>query len=333
MAKFTRRFKKYKNKTIKGGAKFWPLSSKKAQPINNSSGKLWPWSSKKAQPINNSSGKQLDTVTTTPETVSDQNQVTNTPETVSDENQVTNTPESVSDQPQVTNTPETVSEPENVTGDQSGNNSNADTNAVISTRPDTTEVANKLVSETKNVAREFNETLSNEECENKTKQAVQDALNLGWDIVDAAKAPVDKLASNTVQSFQNAIPKLEESFAKSTWNAIGTLPPLNIATNVISVANNMTDAARIITNTVKETAESASNIVSETKNNLKNLRANITRSNGILNRTEKSINQFVDPMNSQNPANSPVSQSGGVNKTRRRLFKHKLKTRRVRFSI
>jgi len=129
------------------------------------------------------------------------------------------------------------------------------------------------------------------------------------------------------------MPKIKESLAKSVWSAIGVIPPLNIATNVIGMANDVTSAARSVTNAVKETAESAANTVRETSNNLKNLRTNIKMSNGILNRTEKSINQFVDPINSQNPVNSSANQFGGGHKTRRRLFKHKVKTRRVRFAI
>lgn len=292
MSKNTRRFKQYKNKTIKGGVKLWPWTSKKAQNI---------------QGINNSSGKQIETVTTPPV-------------------QVPNTPE-VSDQNQVPNTPDMVSEPENAldkTGAAIINNVNEVLESDIA-KETTKQAAKDTVYIVKELAGTFNKALDDPEFKAEAKQAIQNVGELGLVFAEAAKEPVNIALNNTAESIERTMPKLGAAGVKILWDTMGAIPPISILVDGINIVNDVTKATSAASKVATEAIESASDAFSETKKKfelkLKELEEKKRISQQISNRTTNSIKEFEDPI-----------QAGGY-KTRRRLFKHKAKSKRVRFTV
>jgi hypothetical protein len=274
MAKFTRRFKKYKNKTIKRGG---------ADP----------------EPDLPSENTVKTDINTQPEIGSNLVNNSNVVDTSNTENGADAQVEAIPTGEHLGSGDDDYESPE--------------------------DVANDTVNGMKKLVGTVNETLGNKDCEEKTKQAIQDALDLVWGTVGAVKEPIDKFADNTVESFTNAIPKVQKSITNSVWNAIGTLPPLNIATNLISTANDVSSAARTVSKATNDTIQSAYNTYNQIQEKLKELKEKKRTSRLISKRTDNSINEFENPLNAQ--------QRGGGYKTRRRLFKHKAKSKRVRFAI
>lgn len=177
-------------------------------------------------------------------------------------------------------------------------------------------------------AEKFNEALDDPEVKAEVKQAIKNAGELGMVVAEAAKEPVNRALNNTAESIERTMPKLGAAGVKTLWDAVGAVPPLNIVIEGINVVNNLTKAASAVSEATTEAIESASNAFIETKNNiemkLKDLEEKKKISNLISNRTTNSIRDFEGPV---------TAQTGGGYKTRRRLFKNKAKSKRVRFAI
>lgn len=192
----------------------------------------------------------------------------------------------------------------------------------------TKQAAKDTVDIVKELAGTFNEALDDPEFKSEAKQAIKNAGELGVVLADAAKEPLDRALNSTAESIGKTMPKLGAAGVKTLWDAIGAFPPLNILIEGINVVNDVTKAASAVTEATTETIESASDAFIETKKNvetkLKELEEKKRISQQISNRTTNSINEFESPIN---------TQSAGGYKTRRRLFKNKAKSKRVRFSI
>jgi len=145
---------------------------------------------------------------------------------------------------------------------------------------------------------------------------------------EAAKEPVAEVIADTTESVLSVLPKIGTSAVNAAMHTIGAIPIVGVVSNGISIINDASKAASAFTKVATTAIESTSDAFLDTKNNfemkLKELEEKKKMSTEVVNRTNKSIYEFGNPN---------ITQSGGGYKSRRRLFKQKAKTRRVRFAI
>jgi len=109
---------------------------------------------------------------------------------------------------------------------------------------------------------------------------------------------------------------------------MAAVPGVGAVIEVGKMLNDGTKAASAVVEAGSEAVEAASDAFIETKENveqgLKELEEKKKLAEQISNRTTKSIDNFENPIS---------TQMVGGRKTRRRLFKRKAKSKRVRFAI
>ena len=101
--------------------------------------------------------------------------------------------------------------------------------------------------------------------------------------------------------------------------------------------NDVTRAAKDVVEAGTEATHIAAKVVEETSENinkgLETLHEKKKEGMNIIDRTNNSLNKFQAPLLNQNIANPiPSAQTGGK-KSRRKLFKRKGKSKRVRFAV
>ena len=108
---------------------------------------------------------------------------------------------------------------------------------------------------------------------------------------------------------------------------MAAVPYIGSIIEVGKMLNDGSKAASTVVEAGSEAVEAASDAFIETKENieegLKVLEEKKKLGDEISSRTDKSIKEFEDPVKTQD----------GGRKTRRRLFKHKAKSKRVRFAM
>lgn len=177
----------------------------------------------------------------------------------------------------------------------------------------------------KRISQNMNEKLDNPETKAEIGKAIENIGDMSSLLVKAMKDPVNEAINNTAGTIQNAAPKLGAAVTKTAWDMAGALPPLNILIEGINVVNDLTKAASAVAKATTEISETTSNAIGEVKKNLlKELDEKKKISQQISNRTVDSIREFENPN---------TNQVAGNRKTRRRFFKSKVKTKRVRFLI
>ena len=176
----------------------------------------------------------------------------------------------------------------------------------------------------------FNKTLDNP----KVKQEVEEALNNAGQVasvaVDAMKEPFNKVVDATAESLQKASSAAVSGAIKVGTDALGAVPFWGAIIDIGKMVNDGSKAASAIVEAGTEAVEVASDAFIDTKENFeKGLNEKKKISQQIHNRTTNSINQFYNPTDiTKNP---DITKGGS--KTKRKLFKKKYKTKRVRFAI
>jgi hypothetical protein len=189
----------------------------------------------------------------------------------------------------------------------------------------TTEQSTK---DTSQIIKKINEALDDPEVKLEIKQAIKNAGEFGSVIIEAGKKPFNEAVDVAAEATQKATGAALSGAVKVGTDVLGAVPFLGAIIDVGKMVNDGSKAASAVTEATTEAIESASDAFIETKKNieikLKELEEKKRISQQISNRTTDSIKEFEAPTN---------AQYGGGYKTRRRLFKNKAKSKRVRFAI
>lgn len=173
----------------------------------------------------------------------------------------------------------------------------------------------------------FNETINNPEVKQEVKEALDNAGEIASVAVDALEEPVQKAVDVTAEAAQKATSAAVSGAIKVGTDAMAAVPFWGAIIDLGKMVNDGSRAASAIVEAGSEAVEVASDAFIDTKDNfekgLKELEEKKKLSHKIANRTTESINQFENPN---------LLQKGG-RKTKRRLIKRKLKSKRVRFAI
>ena len=172
----------------------------------------------------------------------------------------------------------------------------------------------------------FNQTFDNPKVKQEVKEALDNAGEVASVAVDALKEPFNKAVDVTAEAAQKATTAAVSGAIKVGTDAFAAVPFWGAIIDLGKMVNDGSKAASSIVEAGTQAVEVATDTFIDTKENfkkgLKELDEKKKISQQIYNRTTNSINQFENP----------TIMKGGT-KTKRRLFKRKLKSKRVRFAI
>ena len=221
-----------------------------------------------------------------------------------------------------------------LTADKTGANIIGNVNEVLGSNyvdQTTEQAANDTAELIKKSAEKFNEALDDPEVKEELKNAIINAGELGSVIIEAGKEPFNKAVDVAAEATQKATGSALSGAVKVGTDVLGAVPFLGAIIDLGKVVNDGSKAASAVNEAGSEAIEAASDAFIETKKNieikLKELEEKKRISQQISNRTTDSIKEFEASIPSQ------PNQYGGGYKTRRRLFKNKAKSKRVRFAI
>lgn len=197
-----------------------------------------------------------------------------------------------------------------------------------SVKETTQQAAENTANIVKEGAETFNNALNDPEVKAELEEAIENAGEVGLVVVEAAEKPIEKVVDVATNSFTKASGATIAGIIKVGTDIISAVPGIGAVIDLGKILNDGSKAASSVVEAGSEATEVAADAFIETKENvekgLKLLEEKKKMSQEISTRTDKSINDF------ENPA---TGQSGGGNKTRRRLSKRKRKSKRVSFVI
>lgn len=194
----------------------------------------------------------------------------------------------------------------------------------------TAEAAKNTAELVKESAEVFNKALNDPVVRREVEDAIQNASEIGTIIVDASKKPINKAVDVVAESIPKVSNAVVSGAANVTTDVLAALPGIGAIFDIGRMINDSSKAASSVVEASSEAIEAASDAFIETKEavekGLKELEEKKKMGQQIYNRTTKSINQFQNPTVKQQTI-------GGGRKTKRRLIKKRLKTKRVRFTF
>ena len=226
--------------------------------------------------------------------------------------------------------------------------------------PEVGESLNEAAEETAEISEKllenFNEKLSTPKMKEETKVALDNAAEYADIALEAMDEPINKAVDQLNEAGTKALSGVVSGLVKVGTDALAAVPGAGAIIELGKMANDATAAAGDVVEATSDATSTISKVVEETSKNIDEgldklheekeaLNANINLNPdinlnphktlkqlnkdglNISNRVDKSINQFENPVSSV-----PIVQQGGK-KTRRKLLKHKRKSKRVRFAI
>jgi methyl-accepting chemotaxis protein len=193
--------------------------------------------------------------------------------------------------------------------------------------------AEKTADIVKELSKKFNDTLNKPEVKAQVKEALDNAGEVGEMVVEAAEKPFNKVVDVAAEQTPKIMGSLSAGIMKVATDMLGAVPFVG---GIIDLGKAVNDGSKAISASVEagsEVVEASADAITETTKNIeegiKELSDKKQESQEISNRTTNSINEFENPTTKVVP-NQIV---GGSRKTRRRLTKRKLKSKRVRFAV
>jgi hypothetical protein len=188
----------------------------------------------------------------------------------------------------------------------------------------------------------FNEKLSTPELKEQAKIALDNAAEYADIAVEAMDEPLNKAVDELNEAGTKAASGATAGIIKVGTDAMAAVPGAGAVIEVGKILNDVSRAVGDVAEAASEATSTVSKVVEETSKNInEGIEKLEEKKEGsmdtfkqlnkdglkVSDRVDKSINQFENPVSSV-----PVVQQGGK-KTRRKLFKHKGKSKRVRFAI
>jgi hypothetical protein len=183
----------------------------------------------------------------------------------------------------------------------------------------------------KMAAKAFNDALDNPVVKAEVEKAVENAGEIGTLLIEAAEKPVNKMIDLiAVKSIPKAINAVLTGMVKAGTSAASALPGVGALVSLLKIIDDSSRATSAVVEAGSEAVEAASDAFIETTENVYRLLNELDEKNKmaeqISNRTTNSINEFENPIIQQ-----PQSKEG--RRTRRKFFRNKGKSKRVRFAF
>jgi len=196
--------------------------------------------------------------------------------------------------------------------------------------PKVVESTNEAIKETaeigEKVLENLNEKLSTPEFKKETKETLDNISDYAEIAVEAANEPINKAIDNFSEAGTKAASGIVSGVIKVGTDALGAVPGAGAIVDVGKMINDTSKAVLSVVEASSDAVSTASNLVKKTSANIEegvNELVEIKKeTKQILDRTNKSLDEFVSPLN-----------KGGAYKTKRTFLKNKSKSKKVRFAI
>lgn len=210
------------------------------------------------------------------------------------------------------------------------------------------EAAEETAEITQNLLENFNEKLSTPELKEETKLAIENAAEIADITVDAMDEPINKAIDELNAAGTKAASGAVSGAIKVGTDALAAVPGFGAVVELGKIVNDSSKAIGQVAEAASDATTTAAKLVKETSDNIdesldkldekknefndkidkieKPLSELKKKGGAILDRTNKSIESF------ENPIENPIMKAG-ARKTRRKLFKRKGKSKRVRWAI
>jgi hypothetical protein len=192
------------------------------------------------------------------------------------------------------------------------------------------EAAKETAQITGKLAEKFNDAMNNPEVKEEVEEAINHAADVGTIVVKASEKPLQEVAKVGVEAGTKALGAASSGVMKVAADLVGAVPGLGVVVDGLRALNDTSKAVSAVVEAGSEAVETASDAFIETtenvKRDLKEFNEKKKMAEQISNRTTRSITNFENPLQG-------TAQAAGGRKTRRRLYKRKGKSKRVRFAI
>ena len=193
------------------------------------------------------------------------------------------------------------------------------------------EAAEETAEITGKLAETFNDAMDDPVVKAEVEEAIENAGEVATVVAKAAEEPIKEVARVSVEAGTDALGAASAGFIKVGTDMLAAIPGVGGIIELGKMINDSSKAASAVVEAGSEAVETASDAFLETsekvKEGLKELEEKKKEAEQISNRTTKSINQF------ENPLTTTTQSAGARRRTRRRLFKRKAKSKRVRFAM
>lgn len=188
------------------------------------------------------------------------------------------------------------------------------------------------------LAETFNDAMDDPKVKAEVEEAIENAGEIATVVAKASDEPLKQMTKTTVEAGTDALSSASSGAVRVATDILAAIPGVGAIFDFGRMINDGSKAASALVEAGSDAIEAGSDAFIQTKENidkgLKELEEKKKLSNQITNRTNNSIHEFENNMPTPMPSPSPIKQSGGKNrKTKKRLFKRKLKSKRVRFAV
>jgi len=220
------------------------------------------------------------------------------------------------------------------------------------------ETAKKTAKDAVNLLNKVNVALDTPELKAATEAALNNVADYTEVAVEAMDKPIDKAIDKFNEAGSEAAAGVASGLVKVATDAAAAVPGAGAIIDIGKMVNDGTAAVGKVVESASATVEAVSDAVEETSENFKEgidklkhaenaVAEKIYEKTDVLGKGANSLNklnkQGIDTLNRvnssmdefQNPLKSNVAAAaaGGGRKTRRKLFKRKAKSKRVRFAV
>jgi len=165
------------------------------------------------------------------------------------------------------------------------------------------------------------------------KKQVNETLDNISDYSEMTLKALDKPIDNTIKKLKvagtEAVSGVLSSGIKVGTDALAAIPGVGAIIELGKIANDASKGVSSVIDASSKAAETVDDFISETNKNMTKLNKMKQQGGEIIQRTIDSINDFQKPIH----VNSITSVMKGGNKTKKRFFRRKNKTKRVRFNL
>jgi predicted transcriptional regulator len=202
---------------------------------------------------------------------------------------------------------------------------------------ETAEIGEKLLEK-------FNEKISTPELKAEAKEALENAADYAEIAVDAIDKPLNKAIDQLNEDGAKAASGIATGVIKVGTDAMAAVPGLGAVIELGKMANDASAAAGDVVEATSKAASTVSKVVEDTTENIeeginkleqeKKLEESMKGGMAKLKEINKDGTKIYNRVNSSiHFFENPLQNKKGGYKTKRRFFKNKPKTKRVRFAI
>jgi hypothetical protein len=203
-------------------------------------------------------------------------------------------------------------------------------NSITEAAEETAEIGEKLLEN-------FNEKLSSPELKEEAKIALDNTADYADIAVEAMDEPVNKAIDQLNEAGTKAVSGAAAGLIKVGTDSLAAVPYMGSVIELGKIVNDTSKAIGDVASAATEASSTVSKVVEQVSENidegLDKLDEKKKEGEKILSRTDKSIESFENPIEKASKEVKKSVTKGGGYKTKKRLFKNKAKSKRVRFAI